>query len=101
MNLKQALQIIDSGQVFSLRVVSFDKARKKGGKIRFYSELKTTHPKEGTIKTPFSNLNSKAKNHFDNSTRTCFQCISNVETSSIVTIHIFLILQINSERVML
>lgn len=99
MNLKEALDIIDSGEVFSLRIVSFDKARKKGGKIKFYSELKNSTPKGERTNAP--KLQTKFKNHYENSTRTCFQCIDKVETASMVTIHIYLILEVNGEKLML
>lgn len=99
MNLKEALNIIDSGEVFSLRIVSFDKARKKGGKIKFYSELRNSTPKGERINPP--TLQMKHKNHYENATRTCFQCIDKVATASLVTIHIYLILEVNGEKLML
>jgi hypothetical protein len=100
MELTQALKIIDSGEVFSCVVVSFDKARKKGGERIFHSELKVVSPKTKTL-LPKKIINQGAKNHFDNFTRTCFSCINGEETAVFITIHIALMLEINSEKIML
>ena len=102
MNLSEALKIIDSGEVFSCTVVSYDKARKKGGKKRFFSEVKVATAKnliDSKLEKKEPKLNKK--NHYENSTRTLFQCINKEQTSSVVTIHIFLILEVNGEKLML
>jgi hypothetical protein len=100
MNFNKIIQHIDSGNVFSLRVVSFDKSRKTGGEIKFYSELKVSTKKEERESNK-NNLISTKKDHYDNATRTCYQCINGVETASLVTFHIFLMLEVNGEKVML
>lgn len=99
MNLKQALEIIDSGEVFSLKVVSYDKKRKTSGELKFYSQLCTSVPKQD--RTKMVNTESKAQNHYENSTRNCYRCIEGEPTSAFVKIHIYLMLEVNGERVML
>jgi hypothetical protein len=99
MNLKQALDIIDSGLVFSLKVVKYDHRRKSGGELRFYSQLCATNPKKNWEK----NVEKAAakSNHYDNGTRNCYKCIEGVDTSAIVKIHFVHILEVNGESVML
>jgi hypothetical protein len=99
MNLTEALDIIDSGKCFSLQCVSWDKSRKTGGKKKFFSELVACTPKNSVPKN--SNYTGAHKNHYDNGTRSCYECIGGVSTASIVTIHINLMLEIDGEKVML
>lgn len=90
MDLKTALEIIDSGQVFSCTVVTYDKNRKKGGQKRFFSQLKISKSTiQSTSKVKLKSSNKGVKNHFENATRTCVVLESGMQTSVLVSIHIF------------
>lgn len=97
MNLDKALEIIDSGEIFNCRWVSFNKRKKTGGKVKFYSQLKNSVPKQE--RNPQQAVLGNKVNHYDNATRTFYKCINNEPTATMVTIHIFLILEINGEKV--
>jgi hypothetical protein len=97
MNLATALKIIESGEIFSCKVVSFDAARKKGGEIKSYSQLMTSKGDPIEIKP----TKSVAQNHFNNSTRNCSVCADGQPTSMVRKIHIFLLLEVNGQKVML
>lgn len=99
MNLKRALEIIDSGEIFSLKVVKFNKTKNTGGERRFYSQLVSTKPKHERVgNVPKEN---GTQNHYDNSTRNLYKCIDGEPTSAFVKIHMVHILEVNGERVML
>jgi hypothetical protein len=103
MNLKQALDIIDSGEVFSLSVVKYDHKRKEGGQKRFYSQVCAVNPKKNWEKTENKPRTNRAgiQNHYDNATRNLYKCIDGIATASITKVHIVHILEVNAERVML
>ena len=103
LSIQEALKIMESGKPFAVRVVSYDRKRKSGGAIKFYSELVTTktasefHPKLEKQNTPAS----KAQNHHENFTRNFFQCINGVPTSCIKSLHIYGVLEVNSIKLAL
>lgn len=103
LSIQDALQIMESGKPFCVRFVSYDKSRKSGGSIKFFSELVTTrtasvhHPKLEKRNTPAS----KAQNHFENFTRNYFLCINGVETSVIKSLHVFGVLEVNGKKLAL
>jgi hypothetical protein len=99
MNIAQALEIIESGKVFSLLYVPFDKKKKSGGGKKFRDELMITVPKQE--RDPIKAKNFVPQNHKANATRNLYKCIGGEPTAAIVTIHIFLILEVNGEKVML
>lgn len=103
LSLKEAIAIMESGQPFAVRFVSYDKKRKKGGQIRFFSELVTTrnssiyHPAQSKRNTP----KSKAQNHSEHMTRNFYQCISGRPTSVVKSLHLYGLLEINGTKVAL
>jgi len=99
MNIAQALEIIESGKVFNLLCVSYNEKKKTGGEKLFFPELVITVPRDK--RNPELAKLTKQQNHKENSTRNCYKCISGEITSAIVTIHIFLILEVNGVKVML
>lgn len=99
MNLKQALGIIDSAEIFSLSVVKFNHRKKTGGQISFYSQVVASNPKQEREKSSPSVKGTQ--NHYDNGTRNLYKCIDGVPSSAFVKIHFVHVLEVNGERVML
>lgn len=97
MSLAEALDVIESGNIFSCLVVSYDASRKTGGNKKYYEQL--VHPKDPNLSAKPSE--SKAQNHYVNATRNCLVCVDGEPTSVIRKIHIFLLLEVNGEKVML
>lgn len=95
MNLAEALNVINSAKPFDCKWVSYDAKRNTGGKIKT-DKLVITHAPIHGIKGEQSE--SKAQNHFSNSTRNCYVCVDNQVTSIIRKIHIYLILEINGQK---
>lgn len=98
MDLATALKVIDSGEVFSCKVVSFDARRKTGGEIKEYAELVGSRKIAERVKNP---LPTKAQNHFDNGTRNVLICTDGEPTAINRKIHIFFLLEVNGETVKL
>lgn len=99
MNMAQALEIIESGKVVKLLYVPFDKKRKTGGGKKTLEEVVITVPK--SERDPSKATEMKAANHRKNDTRNFYRCINGVSTSSIVTVHIFLMLEVDGIKIML
>lgn len=98
MDLAAVLKIIDSGEVFSCRVVSYDESRETGGEIKVYSELVGTRTKAERDKNPST---AKAQNHYEHFTRNTLKCIDGEPTGIYCKIHILFLLELNGETVKL
>lgn len=101
--IETALNTIDTGEVVSLTYVSFDKRRKTGGKKKFLEQAVVTNPRKP--KSELSPLNkserSVSPNNKKNSTRNFRKCINGKPTNAIRKVHVFLILEVNGQKVML
>ena len=104
--LNEALKIMESGEVFSIQFVTFDKKRKTGGYVKHYPEarlLQKEDKKPVVKKSSSSSTARKTKNpnHWDNATRNIKVIVSGVESSGNKKLHIFLITMFNGKRVYL
>lgn len=100
--MEQALKIIDSGELCSLKYVSFDKRRKTGGKLKSFEEARVTNiRKDWNDKIPSGSKKGTAPSHVASSTRNFYLCINGNITSAIRKVHIFLILELNGKKIML
>jgi len=100
MKLAEALKIIESGKPFSCKVVTFDKKRGTGGKIREFAEVVYSQP-EKSEQVPSSVAKPKAANHYDNFTRNVLICMNGIPSSVIRKLHLSLLLEVNGKKVML
>jgi hypothetical protein len=100
MDLAAALKIIDLGEVFSCKVVSYDAERKTGGQIKDYSELVISRKKAERDNTPLEST-SKVQNHYEHFTRNTLKCVDGITTSIYCKIHILFLLEVNGETVKL
>lgn len=92
------MKIVDSGELFDVVVVSYNKENKTGGKVKKYVSV-CTKPRHGEVKV--SKKKRKDPEHKSNATRNLYQYIQNLPTSTIRKIHIFLIIEVNGQKVML
>ena len=93
---------MDTGEVFSIKFVTFDKKRKRGGALKYYPECKLlkSEPKNNTNTTKSVRAKkSTSPNHWDNATRNLKVLINGQEMASNKKLHIFLILELNGKRV--
>lgn len=98
---EEALKIIESGDVVSLKYVTYDHKRKTGGEIRILEQGMITTPKRNRVKTNTNASSTKAQNHYKSFTRNFFVCIDGERTASIKKIHLNFILELNGKKVML
>ncbi len=87
--LTEALALIYSGEIISLKVVAFDKKRKKGGNVFFYSECKKVFEKEAQAR------------HYSNFTFDMRLYLNAQPTDVITMIHADLITEINGKSLIL
>lgn len=100
---EDAMKLLESGKVCSLRYVSFDKQRKSGGKLKFIHEAMLTVPRstDGTFKhDPVEVKRERQPAHPANGTRNFYKCIDGQITMTIRKIHVDLIVEIDGKRVM-
>lgn len=100
-SFENAINLLESGKPVTVRYVSYDKRRKTGGKIKDHQVVITRMKSDRVTPEEARKKSDKAQNHYDNSTRNCFQCIDDEITMSVKTIHLPLMLQINNMDVML
>lgn len=100
LSLQKAIEIMENGKPFSLRVVSFDKKRKTGGHIKFYSELIKIKG-EGAHNPASDSVSSRNPNNQQNMTRNYYHAINGRETSTVVRVHLYGILEVNNIKVAL
>lgn len=99
MNLAEMLEIINTGKPFECEYVSYDARRKTGGALKkvmlsacgVSDDERNEKPKTQT----------KAQNHFANSTRNFFVVADGTITSAIRKVHIILILSVNGKKLKL
>lgn len=96
---EEAIDLIDSGAVVSLKYVSYDHKRKNGGVIKTLDEAVVT--KQKSIRKSEAPKTAAKSNHYENSTRNLFVCIEGKPTSAVRTIHLYLLLFVNGKKVML
>ncbi len=100
-SFEDAIKMLESGKPVFVRYVSYDKRRKTGGKVKDHQVIITRMKSDRISPEEARKKSDKAQNHYDNSTRNCFQCIDGQVTMSVKTIHLPLIMQINNLNVML
>lgn len=108
--IKDMLAIMDSGAIFSCKVIAYDRTRKKGGEILDYPEAVlvrkntkkkagqrslTTHEKRQLLET------NKPKNprHKQWYTRNIRLCVNQVPTAIIKKIHPPLVVEFNGQQI--
>jgi len=100
----EILEHMESGQPFSVSVVSFDKRRKKGGKIKVYPEAVLTQKEKGD--RPRTKKEAKAEelqqlrknpHHREHYTRNITILQNGFKTSIIASIHPPLIVEFNGD----
>lgn len=109
---QQILAYMESGKVFSCKVVAFNRGKKKGGQVKDYPEAilvqaTSDKPKTGRPPTEIEQLKKqleddpikKDPNHRANYTRNIRECQDGFPTSLTRTIHIPLILEFNGQTV--
>lgn len=99
MRFEEALKIIESGQVFTMSYVQFDKRRKTGGKLRQIEAISTKSSQ--TESTLITEKTAGSQNHYKNFTRNFYQCIEGEPTASVKKVHCLLIVEVNGCKVML
>lgn len=92
---QEAIAIIDSGEPFSVEYVSYDFARKTGGKNKYLAEVVSN--KKKTTKGKRSAYGVDKRKRF----RTVFQCINGHRTNALKRFNIYLITKVNGKQVML
>lgn len=98
--LEEATKLIKSGQLVSLKFVTYDKRRKTGGKIRFIEEARIRKVNSSEEKASNSILsNSKDPGHFEHSTFAVNTCIDGHATAEVKKIHWFLLLEVNGIKI--
>lgn len=97
---------MNTGRVFSISFVSYDKQRKRGGEVKEYpSAVLLLHEKEPT-KPKADNRESSVgcpttKNYYEHATRAFRVVINGVQTSAIKKFHLFLVLRFNGKKLVL
>ena len=104
--IRDCRKVMDAGEVFSFKCVSYNKQKKKGGKIKEVLEARLTkvrgvksqesaQPATGNrqLETP------KQPAHFKNYTRNIVVLINGHPTSEIMKIHPPLLIQFNGMKV--
>lgn len=104
------LKVMESGNPFSIRFVTYDKQRKKGGEVREYPEA-VLNQREISLESPRkpfdssdSSITHRKKhqpNHYKNATRALRILINGNKTETIVKFHIFLVLEFNGKKMIL
>jgi len=94
---------MNSGELFSVLFVSYDKKRKTGGILKKYDQVKLSNPKIDKNKPARIDGSSPVRkaNHFINSTRTIRVYKQGIDSGLVKKMHIFLMLQINGKKVIL
>ena len=101
MTLQQAIEIIDSGAVFSCTVVGWDKQRNKKGEKKFYPELKFKKTGKTSTEIRETNARRRPRTNGDTYPRRCTVMAAGLPTSSYKTIHLLFLLELNGQKVML
>ena len=110
--ISEMLEAMNTGLPFSVKFVTYDKQRKKGGEIRYYKEVvlnADTSDKKKLKETLKANSLpsekrvgvSKNPHHFENSTRSFRVCVNGCKTATVKKLHIFLVLEFNGKKLML
>lgn len=96
---------MQTGNPFSIKFVTYDHNRKKGGRIVHYPEAiitqsKTTKKKEAqTSIVPAKKSKTVNPNHWKNATRGLKILVNGVESETIRRFHVFLMLEFNGQKV--
>lgn len=105
-SIKEILKYMESGKVFSMKVIAYDRKRKTGGQIKEYPEaILTQAPKPDRSLTKVEQqkleLDRLRKNphHREHYTRNITICQEGQPTSIIHTIHPPLIIEFNGDIV--
>ncbi len=103
--VKEMIETMEKGTIFSISFVTYDKQRKSGGDIRHYPTCKLTTKAQQDDTTKPSVSKSTAKNarfsHFEHSTRAFNVVIGDVVTPTIKKFHLFLVLEFNGQKLIL
>jgi len=99
--LTEILRYMESGKPFSLKVVAYDRDRKKGGEILHFPEARLVrHDKPSAASRPPTKkeaLIERRQNHFSHYTRNIQILADGTPTSIIRKIHIPLIIEFNED----
>jgi hypothetical protein len=100
--LAEILRHMESGKPFSLKVVSYDRDRKKGGEILHFEEARLV-PRDLPARTDRPPTKKEAllerrQNHFSHYTRNIQIIANGTPTAIIRKIHIPLIIEFNSDK---
>jgi len=99
-NLKEALDILESGQPFDVVFVSWDKKRKTGGLVKQYKGIiDKKMPKETHDPLPQKVL--KNPRHYEHVTRAFKVVVNDVVTGTIKKFHLPLLLYVDGKKVVL
>jgi hypothetical protein len=104
--IKEMLQEMNSGRVFSISFVSYDKQRRRGGEVKEYPSAVLLRTDNDTIKPKNDNKkgsvgSSTPPKHYEHATRAFRVVLNGVETSAIKKFHLFLVLQFNGKKLVL
>lgn len=112
--IKEMLAHMEEGDVFSMKVVKYDRSRKKGGQIQEYNEAKLHVKSEAEVVSEAINrpltvvekkmielkqLKQKKANHYENYTKNIVLCVNKFATSELRKIHPALVLEYNNKIV--
>lgn len=98
---EEAIKLIESGSPCHLKYVTYDHKRKSGGEIKEMEAVCTFKKDTQKSTSATSNLNSKAQNHKDNFTRNFSLVVGDRVTQHIKKVHLYLVLEVNNQKVML
>jgi hypothetical protein len=103
--VKEMIEVMEKGSIFSITFVTYDKQRKSGGELRHYPTCKLTTKAIQDDTTKPSVSKSTAKNarssHFEHSTRAFNVVIGDAVTHTVKKFHLFLVLEFNGKKLIL
>lgn len=102
--LSEALKIIESGAIFNVKVVSFDKKRTaQNGRVLHFTEARkeSAHQKAMMDAPARGGAKTKTPSHYEHFTRNIRIYYANAPTMKVVKIHPLLIMEINGKKLLL
>ena len=107
--LDEMLELMETGNPFSIKFVSLDKQRKTGGEIKHIPRCVLTRTKkerkqhvgEEKFQQVVRGKRTKNPNHFHNSTRSVQEMIGDAKTECVRKFHLYLVLEFNGKKLIL
>jgi hypothetical protein len=101
MNLTEAIEIIQSGDIFSCTVISCDLKRETGGKIKHYQQAVICDKYDSKHAKRHKERITGEEYIQESYTRNIYVVADSHVTSIIHSLHLLLLIDVNGEKVML